>query len=103
MKISLLSLISMISMLSGVILGIVLIVNIFNGNFLDTVYPYSWFSPDPSLYPDGIPDLNSSYYYTQLSSTGELIFRLCGLSFGVGVACIVIPIIIDLIKHGKFT
>lgn len=98
-KSTLLSLSPIPFLIAGIALGIILIINLMNGTYLETVYPYSYIPSDPELYPFYQPPaLNETYHYTTITDTGELIFKICAACFSIGILLVIIPAAVQFYK-----
>lgn len=98
-KTAVITALSFILLSSGIIFGIILIINLLNGNYLEEYYPYPYLISDPELYPLSAPPvLDSTYHYTRVTETGQTILKLCAISFISGITAIILPAIIPYIK-----
>lgn len=100
MKITtILTILSFILLTAGIVLGIILIINLMNGNFIETYYPYSFQILVPEFYASSAqPDYYSTYHLTRITKTGETLFTYCAASFISGILAVILPLIIPHIR-----
>lgn len=99
-RVSLVSLIPMVFLIAGVCLASIWVVNILNGTFLEPQYMWMNMEVSQEFYAELIADnATGAYTYNNLTDTGDLIFKLFCICFGIGVLSVIIPKI--LAYHGK--
>lgn len=101
--VSLISLISLLLLIAGVITGIICIIGILNGSYLEMKYIWNNMEIGQAFYDQLIAaGTNGTYAYSDITDTGNKVFKICAWCFSLGIAGVIIPPIVSIIKkHGK--
>lgn len=88
--VTMISLIPMILLIAGTVVGIIIIINLINGNYIETKYLWNGMSITPDFYSDLVLHNETGVYaYNTVSGTGENMLKLCGACYLIGVGCII--------------